>query len=121
MWCFLLARHFLHFFFSVFYKRRGLVYAEHLTTMVFFNAFLMVLTSVVFAPLIYFTRHTNLYGLWFGLMLISHVVYVAVGYKQLFNLAGFSNSAKAFGYALLATFCWMIFSLLIGFSFIIWG
>ncbi|HEX8331164.1 MAG TPA: DUF3667 domain-containing protein, partial [Segetibacter sp.] len=75
---------FLAFMFWLMYKKKKLFYAEHLTAMVFFNSFLMIATALIFAPLIYITRNQHMYGTWLSLMLLTHVLYFAYAYKQLF-------------------------------------
>ena len=112
---------FLAFFLWLFYRQRKLLYAEHLTSMVFFNSFLMITTSIIFAPLIYFTRHQNMYGLWAFIMISFHTLYVGFAYKQLLNLNGVGGFFKAFVISALASLCWVLFSGLIGTSYIFFG
>jgi hypothetical protein len=108
---------FLSFFFWLFYKRKKLFYAEHLTTMAFFNSFVMIVTSLIFGPLIYFTRHPIL----FPLMMLFHVTYFAFGYKQLFGYVGFKGYLRALGYSLMTVICWVVFTTAIGTSYILFG
>jgi hypothetical protein len=108
---------FLSFFFWLFYKRKKLYYAEHLTAMAFFNSFIMIVTSLFFGPIIYFLKSPIL----FPIMLLFHVCYFAFAYKQLFNYVGVSGYLKTFGYSLLATVFWSIFTIVIGTSYIVFG
>jgi hypothetical protein len=108
---------FLSFFFWLFYKKKKLFYAEHLTAMAFFNAFIMIVTSLFFAPLIYFIKHPIV----FPFMLLFHVCYFAFGYKQLFGYVGVRGYLKTFANSLLALIFWSLFTSTIGFSYILFG
>jgi hypothetical protein len=112
---------FLSFLFWIFYKRKKLFYAEHLTSMAFFNAFVMIVTALFFGPIIYLTRHLGTFRILLPLMLLFHVIYFSIAYKQLFNYAGLKGFFKAFGNSLLAIFCWMIFAVAMGTVYIFLG
>jgi hypothetical protein len=112
---------FLSFLFWIFYKKKKLFYAEHLTSMAFFNAFVMIVTALVFGPIIYFTRHLGTFKILLPLMLLFHVIYFSIAYKQLFIYGGLKGFLKTFGKSLLAIFCWMLFAVAIGTIYIIFG
>lgn len=112
---------FLSFFLWLFYRKRKMFYAEHLTSMAFFNSFMLMYTALIFAPLIYFTRNSVGYGVYIVPMLLSHVIYLAFAHKQLFDYKGIFGFLKTFGISLLAVFCWVFFSMIVGMSYIFWG
>jgi hypothetical protein len=112
---------FLALLFWRFYRRKGLLYAEHLTAVAFFNSFLMLATSLLFGPMIYFTRNQNMYGKWMFLMLFSHVIYFAIAYKQLFGYRGISGFFKTFLFSLAGVVCWALFTVILGMLYILFG
>lgn len=112
---------FIAFFFWLLYKKRKLYYAEHLASMAFFNGFIMIVTALVFGPLIFFTKNYGLHKLWLPLMFFFHIAYFSFGYKQLFKMRGAKGALKAFGNSIVATFCWIIFSTAIGTLYIMFG
>lgn len=77
--------------FFLFYRRSGRNYAEHLVANVFFVAFVVLFSSLLFYPLLaWFKRPPGMYVILL-LMLISHCAYYAYGYGQLLKCTSWKN------------------------------
>jgi hypothetical protein len=91
----LLAVPFNAFVFWLAFLRRRVNYAEHLTANVFLVAFLMLFTSLLFYPLMAWTRGSAAFVVVLGAMLLSHALYVAFAYGQWLELQRWSQRLYA--------------------------
>jgi Na+/melibiose symporter-like transporter len=92
--------------FFVFYLRRKRNYTEHLVANVFFVAFVILFSSIIFYPMLaLFSRPPAMYAI-LMLMLLSHILYYAWAYGQLFEMKSWKERVGVFLVSLLAIALW---------------
>lgn len=102
----LIAVPFIALVYFLAYKKTGLYYAEHLVANVFFNAFVILFSSVIFYPLLAFFRQPPAVYWVLIPMLFSHVLYYTLAYGQLLQAKGWVAWARVFMVSILAVLLW---------------
>ncbi len=96
--------------FFVAFRKKGRNYAEHLVANVFFVGIVILFTSIIFYPLMaVYNRPPALFWL-LGTMLLSHVLYYAWAYAQLFSIRSAGGKIAVVGVSLLAILLWSAIS-----------
>jgi hypothetical protein len=102
----LIAVPFIALVYFLAYKKMGLYYAEHMVANVFFNAFVILFSSVIFYPLLAFFRQPPAVYWVLIPMLFSHVLYYTLTYGQLLQAKGWVAWARVFLVSVLAVLLW---------------
>lgn len=96
--------------FFIGFRKKGRNYAEHLVANVFFVGIVILFTSIIFYPLMaVYNRPPVLFWL-LGAMLLSHVLYYAWAYAQLFSIRSAGGKIAVVGVSLLAILLWSAIS-----------
>lgn len=110
---------YLAFILWLMFRRRGYNYAEHLTAVTYTNAFLSILTILIFGPLMYFIPDRSAKQMIYYSMLLVHILYIAFMYYGFMGYTSGKSYFKTLGAATLALVAWSIFSGLIIMVYII--
>lgn len=106
----LIAVPFIALVYFLAYKKTGLNYAEHLVANVFFNAFVILFSSVLFYPLMAFFRQPPAMYWVLVPMLLSHCLYYTFAYGQLLQVKGWMGWVRVFMVSALAIILWSSFT-----------